>query len=42
VAEAWSREQALPISRMVKGWGATRASEQAIVPEGEDNTTSLR
>ena len=34
------REKAVAISRKTKGRGAKRESDQAIVLEGEDNTTS--
>lgn len=40
MAEAWSREQTSPISPQTKRWGATRESEQVVVPESEDNLTS--
>lgn len=40
LAEAGSREKALPISVRVKWRGARRDSEGVIVPEAEDNITS--
>lgn len=35
-----SREKVLSINLRMKGWEAERKSEQVVVPEGEDNTTS--